>query len=255
MSEFGRRRSGFAATRKRGPRSRVVVTRRFRRAARRRRRPNARTGGFLAQELKFYDQTLVGANIATSTDGSGIEADPSATVLINTVTQGDGESQRDGRKMIMKSIFVSGVVNVGPATDVTVPEAIPDIAIWLILDTQTNGATITSENVFVNKSANILGGTSMMRNLQFSSRFRVLDKVTFTMPNPPQSGDSTNFDVQGVHVKWSLAANLKNMPVLFTLTTETVANITNNSLHILAVTTSTSMSPTITYNSRLRFVG
>lgn len=255
MSEFGRRRRRFRP--KPGPRSVVVTTRRFRRATRRRRRrpANRRTGGFLGRELKFYDTTLVGANIATSADGAGIEADPSATIVLNTATQGDGEQQRDGRKMSMKSIFVSGIVEIGPSTDVTVPEAVPDIAIWLVLDKQTNGATIVSENVFVNKSASILGGTSLMRNLQFTSRFRILDKVAFTMPNPPQSGDSTNFDVQGSTVKWSLSANLKNMGVLFTNTSETVANITDNSLHILAVCTSTSMSPTITYNGRLRFVG
>lgn len=255
MSEFGRRRSGFAGTRRRGPRSRVVVTRRFRRAARRRRVANPRTGGFLGQELKFYDQKLVNSAILTNTNGSGIEADPSATVLLNTVTEGNGEKQRNGRKMIMKSIFVSGTVTMAPDNDLTAPEIGADIAIWLILDKQTNGATIDSENVFVNPSVDISGGTSLLRNLQFSSRFRVLAKATFTMQRPSMSGDSTNFDQGGLVRKFMLSANLRNMPVLFSDTAETVANIIDNSLHILATCTSAVMTPTITYNSRLRFVG
>ncbi len=247
MSEFGRPRQNPGFKKRRG---RVVRTGRFRRPARRRRRAPVR-----GMELKFYDTTLVDSNIATSTDGSGIEEDPSATIVLNSVTQGDGEQQRDGRKMIMKSIFVSGLCSVGPQNDQTVGEVPPDIAIWLVLDKQTNGATIVSENVFTNKSADILGSTSMMRNLLFTSRYKILDKVSFTMQSPPQSGDSTNFDVQGMVVKWKLSANLNNLGVLFTGTTESVANITDNSLHILATCTSVTFSPTITYNGRLRFIG
>ncbi len=253
MSEFGRRRSLHFAPWKGRPRSFVRQPRRFRRA-RRPRRPRARNPG-LGVELKFYDTTLADSNIATTTDGSGIEEDPSATIVLNSVVQGDGESNRDGRKIIMKSIYVSGLISFGPQNDQTAGEVAPDVAIWLVLDKQTNGATIASENVFVNKSADILGSTSIMRNLQFTSRFRILDKVSFTMQSPPQSGDSTNFDVQGAVVKWSLSSNLKNMPVLYSGTTETVANITTNSLHILATCSSVTFSPTITYNSRLRFVG
>lgn len=249
MSFTRRRRGGLQRQRGFGF---VEVARRRRR--RRRGRGRQKTVG-LGEELKYYDTKLADANLTTSTTGSGIEQDPSATIVLNTVVQEDGEENRDGRRIIMKSIFVSGVVNIGPQTDLTVPEAVPDIAIWLVLDKQTNGATIVSENVFVNKSADILGGTSLMRNMKFTSRYRVLDKVAFTMPIPAQSGDSTNMDLSGSIVKWHLSANLKNMPVTYSADTETVVNITDNSLHILAVCTNTSMSPTITYNGRLRFVG
>lgn len=216
---------------------------------------NRRTGGFIGIETKFYDQKLLGAAINSNTTGAGIEADPSATLLLNTTTQGDGEQQRDGRRMIMKNIFVNGIIQLPAASDQTAPEDIPHIAIWLVLDTQTNGATIVSENVFTNPSANALGSTCLLRNLQFSSRFKILKKVSFTMPAPPISGDSTNFDTPGIVRKWQMYVNLNNLAVLFSNTTETVANITDNSLHILATCSATTMAPTITYNSRLRFVG
>ncbi len=218
-------------------------------------RSNRRTGGFLGIETKFYDQKLVAKALIATADGSGIETDPSATILLNTTTQGDGEQQRDGRRMIMKSIFVTGTVTIPPAGDQTVNESVPNISIWMVLDTQTNGATIVSENVFLNPTADGQGATSLLRNLQFSSRFKILAKTNFTMPTPSTAGDSTNFDQQGVTRKWSMYVDLKNLPVLFSNTTETVANITDNSLHILASATSTTMGPVLTYNSRLRFVG
>ncbi len=262
MSEFGRRRSTFFAPfRQRGrPRSTVFAPRRFRRARQRRalprrRRRNIRTGGFLGQELKFYDTSLIAGGIATNTDATGGEDDPSAVILLNTVVQGDGESQRDGRKINMKSIFVTGVVNAIAQSDQTVAEEATDIAIWLVLDKQTNGATIASENVFKNTGANILTGTSVMRNLQFSSRYRILDKVRFQLPNPQMSGDSTNFEQHGVQVPFKLSANLRNMQVIYTGTTENVANITDNSLHIISFASNNGMAPTISYNARLRFIG
>ncbi len=216
---------------------------------------NVRTGGYQGMELKFYDQTNVADNVVTTANGSGMEVDPSATVLLNTVTQGNGESQRLGRKMTMKSIYVCGVINIAAVADQTVPEDVPHIAIWLVLDKQTNGATLNSEDVFSNLSGDLRGGTSLLRNLQFSTRFTVLAKASFTMPVSSISGDSTNFDSPGISRQFKLFANLKNMNVLFSGTTETVANIIDNSLHMVASCTSTTMGPTITYNSRLRFTG
>ncbi len=255
MSEFGRRRTTFSL--KGRPRSMVVVPARFRRRRRqgRRTRRNPRSGGFLGMELKFYDTTLVDSNLATTSTGSGIEKDPSATIVLNSVVQGDGESQRDGRKISMKSIFISGIITIPAVADQTVPEEQPHIAIWLVLDMQTNGATIVSENVFVNKGADVILGTSLMRNLQFTSRFRILDKVAFNMVMPGFSGSDTNYDLHGSVRKFKLSAKLNGMGVLYSGTTETVANITNNSLHILAVASSITMAPNISYNSRLRFMG
>ncbi len=256
MSEFGRRRRTFR--KKPGPRSFVVAPRRFRRARRRRRRRrprNARTGGFLGTELKFYDQKLTATALVAPTDASGGEVDPSATVLLNTVIQGDGESNRDGRAMIMKSIFVTGVITAAVNIDETINKQQCNVVVYLVLDMQTNGATISSEQVFINPGANSVLATSPLRNLQFTQRFRILDKVHLVLPPQPVVYDGTNIEAGGIMIPFKLSANLNNMKVLFSNTTETVANITDNSLHVIAFANDLDVVPKIAYNSRLRFVG
>ncbi len=258
MSEFGRVRSLRFAPFKGRRMSFVRQPARFRRPRRRRRRrrpANRRTGGFLGQELKFYDKFLAAKALVTNTDSSGGEADPSATVLLNTVVQGDGESNRDGRQMVMKSIFVSGVITCVAQINQTAIDEGTDIAIWLVLDKQTNGATINSEDVFTNPVATSLGGTSLFRNLENTKRFQILDKWRMTLTNPPLAYDGTNIEQGGLIQPFVLSANLKNMVVNFSGTTETVANIRDNSLHVIAFCTNAGLVPLISYNSRLRFVG
>ncbi len=216
---------------------------------------NIRTGGFIGKELKFYDTKLVASALTAPTDAAGGEHDPSATIVLNSVTQGDGEQQRDGRKMTMKSIYINGLVTVVPQANVTAGDPASVIYIALVLDTQTNGATIVSEEVYENKSADGILAASPMRNLQQSTRFRVLAKKQFTMQNPNLSWDGTNMEQQGLSRTWKMYVNLKNMNVLFKGTTESVANIVDNSLHLIAYTSSTSLAPLLYYNSRLRFQG
>ncbi len=219
---------------------------------------NRRTGGFLGQELKFYDTKLVSAALTTNTDASGGEHDPSATIVLNSTTQGDGEQQRDGRKMTMKSLYLSGnCVVPGKATESTA-DAGCIIYIAVVLDTQTNGATIVSEQVFKNVGGNVALGANPMRNLEFSTRYRVLATKHFTMQNPAianDTGATGGIIQQGLVKRWKMFIKLKDLGVTFNGTTETVANITDNSLHLIAFTSSTSLAPVISYSSRLRFMG
>ncbi len=216
---------------------------------------NARIGGFLGIETKFYDQKLITSALTAPTDASGGEHDPSATVLLNTVVQGDGESNRDGRKITMRSIFVRGIVVVNARTNVTVPVTAAEVMIALVLDTQTNGATLSSENVFKNPGANAITATAVFRNLQFTKRFRVLKRICFTLPQSEMTWDGTNMEAEGFAVPFSMFVKLNNIRVLFSASTETVANITDNSLHIVAYCTNVGQAPTLNYISRLRFVG
>ncbi len=256
--EFGRRRRRFQ--RRRGPRGMAVQTAQFRRAATQRRRPrrrrprNARTGGFLGRELKFYDTNLGTQALVTNTDGSGGEADPSATILLNTVTQGDGEQQRDGRQILMKSVFVSGAVSCVAQANQTALDNGTMVGVWLVWDRQTNGATINSEDVFLNPNAGTLTSISLLRNLQHTRRFKVLNSWMGVVPTPQVAWDGTNVEQSGVIIPFKLSATL-GIQVNYTGTTENVANIADNSLHIIAFCTDVGLVPTLSYNARLRFVG
>ena len=214
-------------------------------------------GQALGVELKFYDQLLIGGALTASTDASGGEHDPSATVLLNTVTQGDGESQRDGRKLTMRSIYIDGQVNVGSQSSKNTADEGTQIFIALVLDTQTNGATIVSENVFKNVGGNAVTAALPMRNLKFTKRFKVLAVRHFKMQNTSMTNDSGSTGgiiIAGLTQRFKIYKKL-NIEVNYSGTSESVVNIVDNSLHIIAWATSTTLTPLISYGSRLRFQG
>ncbi len=219
---------------------------------------NPRIGGFLGIELKFYDQKLLGSALTAPTDASGGEHDPSATVMLNTVVQGDGESQRDGRKITMKSIYIDGLIKTAPQATQSAADNQCLIFIALVLDTQCNGATISSENVYVNPGASAVTAANPLRNLQFTKRFKVLATRRFIMQNPALANDTgaTGGVIQnGLSKRFKIFKNLHNIQSTYSASTETVANITDNCLHIVSWTSDTSMAPQMSYVSRLRFVG
>ncbi len=212
----------------------------------------------MGQELKFYDTKLTTSALTAPTDSASGEHDPSATVVLNSVTQGDGEQQRDGRKMTMKSLYINGTIScIGKAAQST-SDAAAQCFIAVVLDSQTNGATIVSEQVFTNKSGSALLAASPMRNLEFSSRYRVLGSRVITLQNPviaPNTDAGGTMVQAGLSRPFKFFLKLSDMGVTFNGTTETVANITDNSIHLIAYTSDISLVPTISYNSRLRFMG
>ncbi len=218
---------------------------------------NRSARGFTGIEVKFYDQKLVGAALTTATDATGGEHDPSATVMMNTVTQGDGESQRDGRRITMRSIYVVGNVNCVTQTLQSSGDSATQVFIALVMDMQTNGATLASENVFVNPGGDIIMGTQPFRNLQFTRRFKVLATRKFILRSGAMANDTgaTGGLVQaGSHKAFKMFVKLNDV-VNYTGTTETVANIADNSLHLVAWCSNTGLVPRLSYSSRLRFVG
>ncbi len=214
----------------------------------------ARTGGFTGIERKFYDSMLISAALTAPSDATGGEHNPSATICLNSMTQGDGEEQRDGRKATIQGVFVKGVISVANQTNQTVTDPGSKIYIALVLDTQTNGALLNSEDVFKNKGANGITAASPMRNMQFTQRFRILDTAELVMENPNIAYDGTNIEQQGLIQPFQLSSNLE-FSTQYSGTTETIANITDNSLSIVAFCTNVGLVPTMSYNARIRFVG
>jgi len=101
---------GRAAYRARSAR-RGVVARRARAML------NRRTAGFLGIEKKFYDTGLIAGDLLAPTDAAGGEFDPSSTSMISTPAQGDSEQNRDGKRIMIKSVQVTGVVTCAAQTD------------------------------------------------------------------------------------------------------------------------------------------
>lgn len=231
---------------------RKVVRARPKFAAKPRARPalNARTGGYMGMELKFHDATKAATNIVGAIAGG--ELDPATADCINGIAQGDGESQRDGRKYLMKSVQVNGVIT--RAVDEDLANVPGHMAGWvaLVLDTQTNLAQLNAEDVYTGNENEV-----PFRNLQFSSRFKVLAYKVITFDAPQVGTDGTNTMSSGGQVRhfhWNVPLDI---PVITTGTGATVSSISDNSLHVIG-SASLSTAPNqvaLTYNSRVRFIG
>jgi len=216
---------------------------------------NIRIGGFLGIELKYVDYTYEAA-LVTSASAAGGEADPATALALNAIAQGDTESTRDGKQVMCKSAFVTGVCTIPfqTAAAAGTQMTVPTVFIALVQDCQTNGAQLNSEDVFVNPGGTPMSA-SLLRNLQYTSRFKVLDSTQLTFqPFPIWNASATTADVVGQSMPFKLSWN-GDMPTNYTGTTAVVGAIQDNSLHVVAFTNNVDNTPFLVYNSRVRFVG
>lgn len=267
---LGKRRRPFAATQRRRIRTgrsiaQGTVTpfqqlvRNKRRAALRARALNVQTAGFLGIEHKFLETALIAQAITSPVDASGGEVDPSATSMISTPAQGDGEEQRDGKRIIIDSADIRMRLNL-PASNAgfASPSNPVKVFVALVLDTQSNGAQMNSEDCFKNDSGDAQLAACPMRNLLFGSRFRVLRQGVFDLTPVTLSHIAVNlFSHNGRSViKYWHVKFPGGLPVNFNAgTTASIANVVDNSLHMIAYSTTTTGTPTISYNARIRFRG
>jgi len=216
---------------------------------------NPRIGGFMGIELKFKDTSLVDQAITAPTNAAGGELDPATVLCLNPIAQGDGESERDGRQCMMKSCYVTGIISEPASSDNADAQSGGTYYVALVQDTQTNGAQLNSEDVFTNPGGAAKTAPLVLRDLQYSARFKVLDSVILHEPNKYALTDGTNTgSISGFHLPFKLSWN-GEMPVTFTGTTASISTIQDNSLHVIGYCSTTSGVPVISYNARVRFVG
>jgi len=219
---------------------------------------NYRTGGFLGHEVKYYDLNYSGA-LSSTAAMTGAEADPATILCLNGVPQGDTMSTRDGQKMAMKSIFLTGTINVPDQAAGTTLNNDCTVFVALVLDTQTNGAQLNSEDVFTNTRSGTDGflTTSPLRNMQYTERFKVLATRTLRFPQLSTVNNATanTIMISGCKVPFTLKANLKGLQTKFTnsATTGVVGTIVDNSLHVIAFANNDDYVASMIYQSRLRF--
>lgn len=215
----------------------------------------------LSVEKKFFDSSRSVVALTAPTNAAGGEVDPATLACLNCPAQGDGETQRDGRQISMHSINIRGVVNVASQNNQIAGDTIPDVFIALVLDRQTNGAQLASEDVFSNPGGSSLLATSPFRNLEWTKRFRVLKTVKISAQEFAGSiqpvFDGTNIEQQGSMVPFSMYYDLKGMKTNFLTgqTSSVIAAVADNSLHVVAYASNLSTTPTLLYNARLRFTG
>lgn len=247
-------KSRYAATRSQRRALASKYQRQYIRAGLRARPPtNFRTGGFVGMEKKFLDLEVATVAVPSGT-WVGAENDPSIDCL-NAMTVGTGESQRDGRKITMKTLHVRGFIEATKgATDTTVQDPI-DFAIYLVLDTQTNSAQLNAEDVMQNTVGR---SVDAHRNLQFGSRFRILRSYRGSIGPAVNANNAGATTVSTSFYKkpfnWNVVLPKEYATVEYKGSTPAIADITTNSLHIIACKETTGEPVTLTYTSRLRYL-
>lgn len=252
-----KRKSGaFKASARPFKRAAINRARMVRAAAPRRNRSyrsaNIRSGGVLGIEHKFYDTALVATNVAAPADCTGGELDPSSTSMISTPSQGDGPSNRDGKRIVIESVQIKGNLQYDAQVNLTAGVSARGYLIALVQDTQSNGVQLNSEDVFSNPAAAAEEAPQALWNLLFGPRFKVLKLWKGTLHSGPMSYDGTNMET--AQNRKEIECFIKcQIPVNFNAgTTSSIANVIDNSLHMIGFCSDTIQ---LGYNARIRFVG
>lgn len=220
---------------------------------------NMRTAGAIGLEVKFNDGSVASTTITSAATLAGCEMDPVGNnCLAWDGGQGDTYNARDGRKTKCYAMHVSGIVHFGRVTDQDDMPTGNAVAIWLVLDRQSNGVQMAAEECFTNYSGNSIQAVNAMPNPLRASRFRILRKLMVLQPPRPAHNDgAATASVSGAIVPWQMHVKWpKGIDIEYFDTTGGVASIVDNSLHIITTCCfSDGTWPKIAYNCRSRFVG
>jgi len=192
----------------------------------------------LAPELKFFDTAL-----AFNFD-SAIEVP--ATGQLCLIPQGDTESQRDGRKATIRSIQIRGNATFAPAAAAT---AATTCHLWLVLDTQCNGAAAAASDVFT--PTGTAGDASLtMLQLNNSGRFRILKH--WDMVFNPAAGATTAYNNAVKHIEFYKKCNYA---LDWNATTGAITEIKSNNIFLVAGAAGSDDLVSFAGTCRVRFQG
>lgn len=161
------------------------------------------------------------------TISTGATNDFTAPVNLNTVAVGPASTDRVGRKITMRSLYIRGVYSAATAS--------ADLRVLVVYDKQANGA-VPATNVILSGTPNF----NSFQNLNNSDRFVVVaDQI---ISQPQQAATPQYFQIY----------RKLNLDTLFLLDTNASNSIATGALLILFADDSAN-AQSITYSSRVRF--
>jgi len=193
-----------------------------------------------AVEVKFHDVDVDDASVAQA-----------GTILIDSlvkIAQGTGESQRDGRKILVTAIgwkfnlSMQFSENTGqPADDV--------VRIMLYLDKQANGATAAVTDLLETDNY------QSFNNLANRGRFKTLMDRTYTLNRTAGGGDvgAANTNWAGFEIDDSFYKKCA-IPVEFSAAAGAITEIRSNNIGVLIIS-KTGAVGVLDSKARIRFTG
>lgn len=216
---------------------------------------NVRTGGTVGRfgrpavygrpgastEKKYLDENSGGAiNIASGAGTKLVQHFPN-------VPNGSGPSDRVGRKITVKGLYLKGKITLPTSTNLL--DSDQRIRLMIYIDTQHNGAA-TGPNL-----ASLLQASDIdaFYNLDETGRYKYIYDKVHTL-NQTGSGNGTT------SAAYTICRNFKiNLPmdcmIQYSGSTGAITGITNNNIGMHAVCDNIiSVAPTIEWHSRLRYI-
>jgi len=242
----------FKRGRSAGPAGKAAPMKRGRSAPPKPRVSSAQLAKVLGVEEKNIDLLYTSVSIGTDWQAlvpSGAISSPWQTGIV----QGDGDDQRDGRRIQVKRVQIKGTIDRGNGVLETQTGA-PGIArVILVWDKQCNGLASPVETIMI-ATGNAKQDTVSLRNPDFKDRYVILmDKTFVFQPDGAYYSTASGLAYLGPASKvFSFSANV-NIPTTYSGSTGVVGDITDNSIALFGVTAGFTMY--ITANARLTFMG
>lgn len=231
---------------------------------------NVRTIGSLGKEIKFHDAGLddftITADILTGMLNPREIKSPGPPVTYTNheslvfIPQGTKVTERIGKKISVMSIDIQGAVQLTPAETHNTGCI---VTLWLVLDRQTNGTEMKSDDLLLNKATGAHGLPHSKINPFQTARFRVLAKVQLDMrpsgasldPVTTATGDEKHY-TYGEFQTFRMRKDFpKGLTIHYSDASASVGSIPSNSLHLVGLSNVGGGCAQITYNARVRFKG
>lgn len=214
----------------------------------------ARTRGVYGQgEMKYYDTELAPAAIASNGTWNATMLDPSVLNTLFVPTVGAAINQRIGKSAEVYKIKIRGLVGATPDNDTSVNKGCC-VRLALVEDMQTNGTQMTGAGLYsipVTSDAEL--ASTSFQNINNFGRFRVLKDKLYTLNDPNMAGDTSAFVRNGMvrAFKWTIKFSTPRKVRFNATNGGTIADIVDNSWHIVGLASDAGLSPYLTYQCRV----
>lgn len=221
---------------------------------------------FTSPEIKYFDTDRPNIDIP-AVSGTSLTAapttEPSGTIgCLFAPSLGDTVSQRNGRKVAVRKIRISGSVSIPPQSAQSQGEEPIIVRVVVYVDKQANGEQAGLNDVFRGVGGNV-GPYTMIKQPQATGqmgRFRVLKDKFYTFDNYNAVGTSGSFIQSSMLKNFKFNITFKKpLQVNFNDANDgTIGSISAGGIHLQANATINSTIPQaqafLAYSSRVVFV-
>lgn len=220
-------------------------------------------GAAVSGEMKYFDTYVDAKQFVVNDTWSTSTIDPTLAPFagMNTLfapTVGAGVNQRIGKGCKIMKIKIRGTISLATGTGGTAPPPGTVVRILLVQDKQTNAAQMAGSDLMTGTSgAGAMVAIQSFQNINNFGRFRVWKDKKFRFDSPNYGGalpSSVTVGGAAQNFKMSLRFGTSGLETRFNAGgAGTVADIVDNSFHIVGMASNNTLAPQITYYCRVCF--